>query len=566
MRRRLQPHTSLPATRFAQVHKRLPRRRARATKHKPGRQPGWAARRIWDGDGAAAPPARGRPRPGAVTPVVARRPLGQCRVAGVQGVAVACVQGVAVAGLRRAACSKWWCSDQASATLLSLCAGGGCCHQREPIQHAGGLRAGWVNPGWLGTCAWGGRSRACTLPCSCPASHRAPSAAPAACWMRACKMRAAPPLLPPPHPTAEYTETGHVRPPSGSTLTGVVPSGTWKAKDGVYVIIGGNGNSGGWESGWVGQWVGDSGWVGGCARCLACQHRRPPSSPSLTALPHPTQPCCSVQPPDCGGGAARHGAGQPAVRHRRRARAAREGNRRRARPGLGSPLPALGACLVIAAAASSTPARLAAPTHPSHLGPPPTHIRPTRRRRQVIEAYVASHTSEEVLAAMQAARVPAGPILSTKDIVEEPQYQARGMMQRAAAPSGAPPPAGRVLVPCRGGVGSGSGAACGAACGLQRRGGVCTLVPGRPSPLPALRACPCAHSRRAPPPTPLPTPQAARRSRCPRCCRCCTARPAARAGRGRSWGTTRTPFCETSWAWGRRRSRGCGRWAPSSAG
>lgn len=35
-----------------------------------------------------------------------------------------------------------------------------------------------------------------------------------------------------------------VRPPSGSTLTGVVPSGTWKAKDGVYVIIGGNGNSG----------------------------------------------------------------------------------------------------------------------------------------------------------------------------------------------------------------------------------------------------------------------------------------------------------------------------------
>lgn len=35
-----------------------------------------------------------------------------------------------------------------------------------------------------------------------------------------------------------------MRPPSGSTLTGVVPSGTWKAADGVFVIIGGNGNSG----------------------------------------------------------------------------------------------------------------------------------------------------------------------------------------------------------------------------------------------------------------------------------------------------------------------------------
>ena len=37
---------------------------------------------------------------------------------------------------------------------------------------------------------------------------------------------------------------GAVRPPSGSTLTGVVPSGTWRARDGVFVIIGGNGNLG----------------------------------------------------------------------------------------------------------------------------------------------------------------------------------------------------------------------------------------------------------------------------------------------------------------------------------
>lgn len=41
---------------------------------------------------------------------------------------------------------------------------------------------------------------------------------------------------------SEYFATGAVRPPSGSTLTGVVPSGCWKASDGVYVIIGGNGN------------------------------------------------------------------------------------------------------------------------------------------------------------------------------------------------------------------------------------------------------------------------------------------------------------------------------------
>ncbi|RMZ56275.1 hypothetical protein APUTEX25_002465 [Auxenochlorella protothecoides] len=34
-----------------------------------------------------------------------------------------------------------------------------------------------------------------------------------------------------------------IRPPSGTTLTNVVPSGAWQAQDGKYVIIGGNGNS-----------------------------------------------------------------------------------------------------------------------------------------------------------------------------------------------------------------------------------------------------------------------------------------------------------------------------------
>jgi len=41
----------------------------------------------------------------------------------------------------------------------------------------------------------------------------------------------------------EYAHTGQIRPPSGSTISGVVPSGTFKAKDNKYIVIGGNGNS-----------------------------------------------------------------------------------------------------------------------------------------------------------------------------------------------------------------------------------------------------------------------------------------------------------------------------------
>lgn len=36
---------------------------------------------------------------------------------------------------------------------------------------------------------------------------------------------------------AEYAASGKSRPPSGSTLTGVVPSGTWKCKDGEPLWI-----------------------------------------------------------------------------------------------------------------------------------------------------------------------------------------------------------------------------------------------------------------------------------------------------------------------------------------
>ena len=41
----------------------------------------------------------------------------------------------------------------------------------------------------------------------------------------------------------EYDRCGEIRQPSGSTITGVVPTNTYLCKDGRYVIIGGNGDS-----------------------------------------------------------------------------------------------------------------------------------------------------------------------------------------------------------------------------------------------------------------------------------------------------------------------------------
>lgn len=41
----------------------------------------------------------------------------------------------------------------------------------------------------------------------------------------------------------EYSGAGVVREPSGSTLTGIVPTNTYKCRDGKFVIIGGNGDS-----------------------------------------------------------------------------------------------------------------------------------------------------------------------------------------------------------------------------------------------------------------------------------------------------------------------------------
>lgn len=41
----------------------------------------------------------------------------------------------------------------------------------------------------------------------------------------------------------EFAAKGLVREPSGSTVSGVVPSGTWRTADGHWVVIGGNGDS-----------------------------------------------------------------------------------------------------------------------------------------------------------------------------------------------------------------------------------------------------------------------------------------------------------------------------------
>ena len=38
---------------------------------------------------------------------------------------------------------------------------------------------------------------------------------------------------------------------------------------------------------------------------------------------------------------------------------------------------------------------------------------------------------------MSKARVPCGPILNVGDLVEEPQFQARGMFEKASPPEGA---------------------------------------------------------------------------------------------------------------------------------
>lgn len=130
----------------------------------------------------------------------------------------------------------------------------------------------------------------------------------------------------------EYFASGSVRPPSGSTLTGVVPSGCWKAKDGVYIIIGGNGNS---------------------------VYNR-----------------------------LMHAIGRPEM-------------------GIENPEFA-------------------------------TDAKRCAREREIcneIASWVASQDSDDIMSVLNQARVPAGPILSIKDIINEPQYNERGMFETASLPN-----------------------------------------------------------------------------------------------------------------------------------
>jgi crotonobetainyl-CoA:carnitine CoA-transferase CaiB-like acyl-CoA transferase len=53
-----------------------------------------------------------------------------------------------------------------------------------------------------------------------------------------------------------------------------------------------------------------------------------------------------------------------------------------------------------------------------------------------ITAWTTHHCTDDVVAALEAAEVPAGRIYSVADIVADPHYQARGMLLDAALPGG----------------------------------------------------------------------------------------------------------------------------------
>ena len=49
--------------------------------------------------------------------------------------------------------------------------------------------------------------------------------------------------MPPAAPLTRYDRKGVIRKPSGSTLTGIVPTNTYLCADGKYVVMGGTGDS-----------------------------------------------------------------------------------------------------------------------------------------------------------------------------------------------------------------------------------------------------------------------------------------------------------------------------------
>src|SRR5690606_34263540 len=57
---------------------------------------------------------------------------------------------------------------------------------------------------------------------------------------------------------------------------------------------------------------------------------------------------------------------------------------------------------------------------------------------EAIEGWTRRHPIAQVLAALEAAEVPAGRIYSVADIVADPHYQARGMLLDSQLPDGTP--------------------------------------------------------------------------------------------------------------------------------
>jgi crotonobetainyl-CoA:carnitine CoA-transferase CaiB-like acyl-CoA transferase len=55
---------------------------------------------------------------------------------------------------------------------------------------------------------------------------------------------------------------------------------------------------------------------------------------------------------------------------------------------------------------------------------------------QAIAAWTSHHTTDDILAALEQAQVPAGRIYSIADIVADPHYQAREMLLQANLPDG----------------------------------------------------------------------------------------------------------------------------------
>jgi crotonobetainyl-CoA:carnitine CoA-transferase CaiB-like acyl-CoA transferase len=56
---------------------------------------------------------------------------------------------------------------------------------------------------------------------------------------------------------------------------------------------------------------------------------------------------------------------------------------------------------------------------------------------EAIAAWTSHHSTDDVLAALERAEVPAGRIYSVADIVSDPHYQARDMLLQAQLPGGA---------------------------------------------------------------------------------------------------------------------------------